>query len=273
MSRARESAHAWVVADDVGQAADDLRRDWSVRRTPTWALDTGLPEDANAIRELGPALPVSDRARLVAIALAQMKTSRDAVKGLERPGLRAELSEAQAALGRAEQELEDLKGGTGTYAATEVGRAVSDLARARAALTKAKWTAEHSPRWRERRTANKKVTGGAAHLADSEGRWESYVAPEVARLQAAIDAARQDVDRLVASREREVARSVRLAERGHIARRAAGQFAAGLVVYREALDEGKSPTLSRERRPPRPAPWLPPGHHEPSAGRDFGPGL
>ncbi len=50
MSRARESTHAWVVADDVGQAADDLRRDWSARRTPTWALDTGLPGYAEAIR-------------------------------------------------------------------------------------------------------------------------------------------------------------------------------------------------------------------------------
>ena len=42
MSRAREATHAWVVADDLAQAADDLRRDWSVRRTPTWALDLSL---------------------------------------------------------------------------------------------------------------------------------------------------------------------------------------------------------------------------------------
>ncbi len=54
MSRARESAHAWVVADDVGQAAEDLRRDWAARRTPTWAWDIGLPGDAEAVRELGP---------------------------------------------------------------------------------------------------------------------------------------------------------------------------------------------------------------------------
>ena len=80
MSRARESTHAWVVADDLGQAADDLRRDWGARRTPTWALDTGLPGSAEAIRELGPALPVSDRARVVAIALAQAKASRHALR-------------------------------------------------------------------------------------------------------------------------------------------------------------------------------------------------
>ena len=86
MSRARESAHAWVVADDVGQAAEDLRRDWAARRTPTWAWDIGLPGDAEAVRELGPALPMSDRARVVAIALAQSEGSRDALRGLERTG-------------------------------------------------------------------------------------------------------------------------------------------------------------------------------------------
>ena len=98
MSWAKETAHAWVVADDVGQAADDLRRDWSARRTPTWALDTGLPVDAEAIRELGTALPLSDKARVVAIALAQAKASSDAVKGLEPPGRTDELVEARAAL-------------------------------------------------------------------------------------------------------------------------------------------------------------------------------
>jgi hypothetical protein len=37
MSRARQSTHVWAVADDLPQAADDLRRDWSTSRTPTWA--------------------------------------------------------------------------------------------------------------------------------------------------------------------------------------------------------------------------------------------
>ena len=43
MSRARESTHVWTVADDLAQGVDDLRRDWSTARTPTWALDTGMP--------------------------------------------------------------------------------------------------------------------------------------------------------------------------------------------------------------------------------------
>ena len=86
-------------------------------------------------------------------------------------------------------------------------------------------------------------------------------------------AARQGIEWLVGSQEREAARWGRLAERGHRAGRAVTQFADGLAVYREALDEGKSHTLSRGRRPVRPGPWVPPVHYEPSTGRDFGPEL
>ena len=194
MSRARESAHAWVVADDVGQAADDLRRDWSARRTPTWALDTGLPGDAEAIRELGPALPMSDPARVVAIALAQTKSSRDALKGLERTGSGSRAGARHGSpLARAEQDLSDLHTGAGTYRGTEAGRAVSDLARARAAVDQAKWTAEHSPRWRERRAAAKESAAVAVQLADVELCWEAHVAPEAGRLAASIDADRKEV--------------------------------------------------------------------------------
>jgi hypothetical protein len=50
MCRARETTHAWTVAGDIAQAAEDLRRDWSQARTPTWALEpayqrwTALPD-------------------------------------------------------------------------------------------------------------------------------------------------------------------------------------------------------------------------------------
>jgi hypothetical protein len=36
MSRARDCTHVSIVADDLPQAVDDLRRDWSTQRTPTW---------------------------------------------------------------------------------------------------------------------------------------------------------------------------------------------------------------------------------------------
>jgi conjugative relaxase-like TrwC/TraI family protein len=43
MSRARHTSHVHVVADNIGQAAEDLVRDWSQERRQVWAIDTGTP--------------------------------------------------------------------------------------------------------------------------------------------------------------------------------------------------------------------------------------
>jgi hypothetical protein len=83
MSRARESTHAWVVADDLAQAADDLRRDWSARRTPTWALDAGLA--AVSMKEAVVSLATPDHARAVALALARTRTSAGSIGHLRAP--------------------------------------------------------------------------------------------------------------------------------------------------------------------------------------------
>lgn len=169
--------------------------------------------------------------------------------------------------------MSDLQTGDGAYCGAEAGRAVSDLARVWAALTRAKWTAEHSPRWRERRAAAKESVAAAAQLADVEGRWETYVAPEVARLEAAIRTSGHEVEGLVASQEREAARWRRLATRGHSARHAADQFAYGLAVYREALEGEEGHAPRPRRRLLRPARSVTLVHHQPTAGREFGPDL
>ena len=44
MSRARASAQVHVVADNIGQAVEDLDWDWSRERRQFWAIDTGTPE-------------------------------------------------------------------------------------------------------------------------------------------------------------------------------------------------------------------------------------
>ncbi|MGI8756298.1 MAG: MobF family relaxase [Acidimicrobiales bacterium] len=43
MSRAKESTHVHVVADDLDQAIDDLTREWSTERRQRWVLDTDAP--------------------------------------------------------------------------------------------------------------------------------------------------------------------------------------------------------------------------------------
>lgn len=43
MSRAKESTHVHVLADDLGQAVEDLTREWSTERRQRWVLDTDAP--------------------------------------------------------------------------------------------------------------------------------------------------------------------------------------------------------------------------------------
>ncbi len=43
MSRARETTHVYLGADDIDQAREDLVRDWSTSRRIRWAIDTGWP--------------------------------------------------------------------------------------------------------------------------------------------------------------------------------------------------------------------------------------
>jgi hypothetical protein len=64
MSRAREAAHVYVVADTLAQAKDDLASEWSRLRRPRWVIDTSIPlRPARAIeRPIGK--PVSPALRL-----------------------------------------------------------------------------------------------------------------------------------------------------------------------------------------------------------------
>lgn len=273
MSRAREGTHAWLVADDLAQAAEDLRQEWSTRRTPTWAIQTGVPAPTVTTREALAALADPGQARLVALALAQAKACGDALVRLGPDSSRSELADARAALRRAEQDLSDLKAGDGAYSGTEAGRAVSDLARAQATLTAAAWTAEHSPRWRERRAAAKESDALANQLAEAGQRWQAHVAPEAVRLQGAILERRRVVDKLVARNERQVSRGRVTAERGQITKRAANGFSVALDGYRDRLDGTEGHTLKQVTAAIRRALRVPAAHYQPSVSHDPGPDL
>lgn len=273
MSRAREGTHAWVVADNLEQATEDLRWDWSQVRTPTWAIDTGLPAPAEVTREAVAALPAPDQARLAALALARTKAGGDAVSGLKPQRCGEELAEARAALHQAEQDLSDLRAGSGDHVGTEAGRAVSDLARSQAALTATRWAAEHSPRRRERKDAAKESVAVAGQLADAERRWQAYVAPEAARLQVVIHERQEAVDGLAAQHERQVGRSRRLAELGKALEGAAHQFAFGLDGYRARLDSGGSRAPSNGTAASYRVPQVAATYHQPLVEHDLGPDM
>ena len=270
MSRARQGTHAWAVADDIGQAADDLRRDWSARRTPTWAIDTGLPGSRPGAVA---ALPIADKARVVAIALAKAREAADALDRLQPQHRGEEPAEARAALLRAEQQLSDLRAGTGAYRGTEAGRAASDLAGAREALAGARWAAEHSPRWRERRVAARESAVAAGELADAEQRWQAYVAPEASRLQAVLHERTRTVEALIAENERHTDRLRGLAELSAALGSDARQFAAGLGSYRDHLDVTGRQAPKHVRGSIYGVRHAPLGHGQPDVGNDLGPDL
>jgi hypothetical protein len=84
--------------------------------------------------------------------------------------LAPELAKARAALHQAEQARVDLLAGRGAYLGTDAGQAVSDLARAEAALAGARRDVEHGSHWWARRTAAKEAAAWAERHADARRR-------------------------------------------------------------------------------------------------------
>jgi hypothetical protein len=236
MSRGRVSNNVWVVADDLAQAAEDLRRDWSTRRTPTWAIDTGLPDYDALTSEIIAGLRDEEKFRVAALTHAKTKISAGAVTSIEVADLAPALAGARAALIRAEGARADLVSGSGAYCYSEAGRAVADLTEAKLALSSARYRAEHGARWRERHAAAKEVASWTKRSAEAEERWRIHLLPEAARLDTEI-AHRQDaVEQLTARVDRQAAASRLSRHRAWELHRTAGQLAAGLEVHRDQLD-------------------------------------
>ena len=213
MSRARESTHAWVVADDLDQAAEDLRREWSSERTPTWAIDSGLPAADKLTPDSFAGLADDQRVRVAAVAHAQTEITANALSRIGPSALVLALSDAQAALQQAQQARADLATGSGVYQHTDAGRAVADLTSAQIALTVAQRTAEDSLRWRDRRSSAKHVEGLIQREAGAHQSWKTHVAPEAARLDALIARLQDSTERLTAHQDRQEEAAQKLAGR------------------------------------------------------------
>jgi hypothetical protein len=157
MSRAREGTHVWVVADEPGQAREDLARDWSSERRPIWAIGTGLPEVAGLDRVALAALPVAERVRAAAVSGARARMAADALRSVLPLGPGPRLGQAKATLARLHCERTDLESGTGAHALTEAGLAAAGLRVALAALQLAEQAAQGSGRWRDRHAARRSL--------------------------------------------------------------------------------------------------------------------
>jgi hypothetical protein len=267
MSRARQATQVWTVADDTDQACEDLRRDWGNRRTPVWALDTGLPSPG----QMPAGLPEADQARVVALLHGKEALAGKAASRVPPPTRSPELAEAEGALDRARQQRSELATGTGVYAGTDAGRTVADMGEARRALTAARWAAVHATRRPERRDAAKQITALQAADTDTGRRWEAHVDPEAARLDHEIARLQATVEQLSAHDQRRTQATRAVVDSGIEHQREAKQLARRLDDHRNHLD-GAGPAIQAAARHQHRRAVTPDLGHEP-AEVQAGPGI
>jgi conjugative relaxase-like TrwC/TraI family protein len=244
MSRARQSTHIWTVADDLPQAADDLRRDWSARRTPTWALDSVLPVRQALTREQFQALPKAQQARVAALFHAETALAGDAIAGICLPDRAAALGQAEGALNTARQARADLETGGGIWTDREEGRAVRDLAQARQERQKTDWAADHGGRWRDRHAARKQASMWAQREVDAQQRWDTNVAPTIARLDHDIAERQATLEHAAERFQQQRAASRAVIDHGHDQQDHASRLAQRTAAHRNHLDGLPSPPRS-----------------------------
>jgi hypothetical protein len=240
MSRARECTHVWTVADDVPQAVEDLRRDWSTQRTPIWAIDTALPDLTALDREMLQALSSGQQAHFAALFQAEKSIAGSAIVGIRLPDRAAALGQAEEALEAALQARFDLDTGSGVWAGTKAGSAVQDLAEARANRQRAEWNAEHGTRRRDRHAGRKEAAQWAMREADAQQRCSGHVVLEIARLDEEIDRHQASLDHTASRLERRLTVTQAVIHNGLEQQQQASRLADRITAERDYLDGAPS---------------------------------
>lgn len=258
MSRARDRSTAWVVADDAAQAAEDLTRDWASRRTPTWALDTGLPDPHHLSPQVAGQLGDDQRDQLLAIAAARGTTTARAATGPARPEPPGELADTHSALAAAQAALADLPSGAGAYQGTVIGDAVQDARQVPAELGRLQWASQHAERGRQRRQAARQLPEAAGAARTVERRAQALVKTETDRLGGVIADLEDQIAGLEADHQHLTRRWQGLAQQRAAAAGNARRFGRLLDQVRHRLDR-PSPAEPPTTAPnvPAPSPNLP----------------
>jgi conjugative relaxase-like TrwC/TraI family protein len=273
MSRAREGTQVWTVADDLAQAREDLAREWSSERRPTWAIDTGLPDAGKLDRAALATRPVGERVCAIAVVGAQARLSADAMRAALPPDPSPKLDAATATLARLRRERAELECGSGVHEQTAAGQAVTDLRVALAELRSAERAAQGSGSWRGRRTARRSLPLLVDAAGHAQRRWDDLIAPELARLDGEVASVEAEVEQLAGAVRRYRAGAGEPAHRWLEAQRSARTLASGLDAYRDQLDGLARPMRTSAAAPaaqalPRPSPA-----YGPATPADVGPSL
>ena len=138
LSRAKDASYLYLAADDVSQAADDLRREWALSARPRWATDVGRPEWGATKR-----VPELSAAQMAAVELEWYRASRPAFAAAIPVDHSARLAEMKRQLHGLERDLADLDTGRGIWERTELAGAAHTLNYAR----HQRQSEEHRLRW------------------------------------------------------------------------------------------------------------------------------
>lgn len=169
LSRARTASHAWVVADDVAQARDDLLREWSAEARARWAIDTSGPDPRPRRPWIWPGR-VLDRAALE----AERRALLSVIPPDPWPALRA-AHHRLAALHQAEH---DLPTAGGVWQHTDVGRAAQWLGDLRDDRNCCEQALRHDNLgWRERRRQRIQIERDAQFEESAAAEFERLAAP------------------------------------------------------------------------------------------------
>jgi hypothetical protein len=194
MSRARERSTAYVIADDLDQAIEDLQREWSVERRPRWAIDTGTPISDPTLFERDGTVPSPLQATL---RRARLRAERDAVVAAVPADPSAAIASVSAQLARLRRERADLEVVLGRHFPGPQGQAARDLQDAIRRRREAERTAAMpAASWRARRWWRKEVAVRKAIEVDARQQWEQVAAPAGDRVDHAIQRVQDHLDEL-----------------------------------------------------------------------------
>jgi hypothetical protein len=243
MSRARRRTHLYVSCAPE-EAPERVAWGWGAERRSYWAHDRGQPQ------------PSAHLARLLA--------ERKMVPDLIARDISQDLLSARIDLAAADQELADLRAGTGHWNNTPAGTAARALTGDRTRHAQAhRRAAEPDLGPLQRRHAVREVSKAARALAGAERAWQQQAQPDAERLDA---------------RRTEAIRRLRVLEDPAAARQAwldhhpnpalhLGRLDAHIAAYQRS---GVQPSKTTPARPERGLALSGPGRREPEPDLDIG---
>jgi uncharacterized coiled-coil protein SlyX len=243
MSRARGPSIVHAVADDLGQAIDDITHDWSFDRNQQWISRTARPGVDPTIGAV-PSDPKSTRAHLV----AELAT----LDRVGPPAVGADLAAAHEDLDRHRRARSDLDHGTGRWVHSPAGRAAHQLAEARNERRTAEYRSRVPVGRRERRRWQRMARIAASAELRAQEDWSTHAKPVADRLDRRIVVAERrvaDLESQATFRQRWLAEHPELARRvAHVQRelqRFDDPMRADLLDRLDALSRGDAPVVTQ----------------------------